>query len=425
MATIKVSRRELYDKIWTDSLAATAREYGMNGRVLKAVCTENNIPTPSTAYWSKLNYGKPVEKTPLPDPASDPAITITPDVDTPAEKTKPRTRNDQILDDFLSAKDRDRRIRDGLRKAREGRFTIDFTTDPVFWTKDIGRLTEIFPVTEGAHSTSDIILKTRQRQRILDLPYNRRDSVPYQVQPEEWLDIKTSKESFSRALAIFHSLIRILEALGCRIDSKEGNTTVKVNGFSVPLFITEKKNRIKADPSHYSTYDFVYSGILRVTVGRKFSYQNTVIEDTAHTKIEEKIDKIVIKVLESMMELQEWEEQKRKMEEERLRQQELERQRRLEAEKLKQDKEAERNRMRRLHARVRRHTLSQQYATIARHFTDMDENTLTDEQKAFARELEYFATLLDPTRPNPPDNLLSEKELSDIAIELLYDEDPD
>lgn len=55
--TMKFERKKLYDEIWDMSLTGVSKKYGLNYTKLVQVCKENNIPYPSSAYWTKKNMG--------------------------------------------------------------------------------------------------------------------------------------------------------------------------------------------------------------------------------------------------------------------------------------------------------------------------------------------------------------------------------
>lgn len=65
---VKLSRQELYDKIWEISVAGVAKEYDIPYSQLMKQVKAANIPIPPSGYWTKLSFGKPVEKTPLNNP---------------------------------------------------------------------------------------------------------------------------------------------------------------------------------------------------------------------------------------------------------------------------------------------------------------------------------------------------------------------
>ena len=55
--SVKFERKKLYDEIWEISLTGVSKKYGLNYTKLVQVCKENNIPYPSSGYWTKKNMG--------------------------------------------------------------------------------------------------------------------------------------------------------------------------------------------------------------------------------------------------------------------------------------------------------------------------------------------------------------------------------
>jgi len=64
---IKMNRGVLYNEIWEISAAGTARKYNIPYSELLRICKEKQIPTPPSGYWTKLSFGKPVERIQLPE----------------------------------------------------------------------------------------------------------------------------------------------------------------------------------------------------------------------------------------------------------------------------------------------------------------------------------------------------------------------
>lgn len=62
-----LSREQLYFEVWEMSLAGVARKYSVSYGLIYKLCKEVNVPIPPSGYWTKLNFGKSVSKTPLPD----------------------------------------------------------------------------------------------------------------------------------------------------------------------------------------------------------------------------------------------------------------------------------------------------------------------------------------------------------------------
>lgn len=63
----KVTRQELYDLAWSQSMATLAPEYGLSDVALKKRCKNLGIPTPPRGYWAKLEAGIKQRKPPLPE----------------------------------------------------------------------------------------------------------------------------------------------------------------------------------------------------------------------------------------------------------------------------------------------------------------------------------------------------------------------
>jgi hypothetical protein len=62
------TRQELYELVWSTPMVKLAKEFGLSDVGLRKTCVKHAIPTPPLGYWAKLNFGKPVEKTPLGPP---------------------------------------------------------------------------------------------------------------------------------------------------------------------------------------------------------------------------------------------------------------------------------------------------------------------------------------------------------------------
>ena len=57
---VKLTRKQLYDEIWALSVAGVARKYNLNYGKLIAACKAENVPFPSSGYWTRKNMGKDV-----------------------------------------------------------------------------------------------------------------------------------------------------------------------------------------------------------------------------------------------------------------------------------------------------------------------------------------------------------------------------
>ena len=64
--TVELTRKELYEEIWKLSVAGVARKYGISYAKCLTQIKAAQIPVPPSGYWTKINFGKQVEQTPLP-----------------------------------------------------------------------------------------------------------------------------------------------------------------------------------------------------------------------------------------------------------------------------------------------------------------------------------------------------------------------
>jgi hypothetical protein len=63
---VRLTRKELYEKMWSRPAIALAEEFGISGRGLGKICSRFEIPVPPRGCWAKLAAGKHVTRIPLP-----------------------------------------------------------------------------------------------------------------------------------------------------------------------------------------------------------------------------------------------------------------------------------------------------------------------------------------------------------------------
>jgi len=74
----RVSRKELYDLVWSEPLKILAPRFGISDVALKKACARAEIPTPGLGYWAKKAAGKSMSQVGLPErpPGMDDEIVI-------------------------------------------------------------------------------------------------------------------------------------------------------------------------------------------------------------------------------------------------------------------------------------------------------------------------------------------------------------
>jgi AcrR family transcriptional regulator len=63
---IALSRRELYQRVWSEPLAVVAKQLGVSANGVAKICNRLLVPYPSRGYWAKANVGKAPARPPLP-----------------------------------------------------------------------------------------------------------------------------------------------------------------------------------------------------------------------------------------------------------------------------------------------------------------------------------------------------------------------
>lgn len=62
----RLTRKELYEKVWSQSVSSLAKEIGISDVGLAKICKRYNISRPSLGYWAKKQVGIKVQQKPLP-----------------------------------------------------------------------------------------------------------------------------------------------------------------------------------------------------------------------------------------------------------------------------------------------------------------------------------------------------------------------
>jgi len=64
---IRLTRAELFDRVWSEAVDSLAHGWGLSGRGLGKVCARLQIPVPPRGFWAKVEHGHKVRRPRLPD----------------------------------------------------------------------------------------------------------------------------------------------------------------------------------------------------------------------------------------------------------------------------------------------------------------------------------------------------------------------
>lgn len=62
-----LTRKELYDLVWSKPISTLSKELDLNDLEFRKICTDYQIPIPKNGHWSKLKFSKPVTIIPFID----------------------------------------------------------------------------------------------------------------------------------------------------------------------------------------------------------------------------------------------------------------------------------------------------------------------------------------------------------------------
>ena len=307
---MELTRKQIYDMMWTDGVGKTEKALGLKQVELKAICDKFDIPRPSSGYWSALKFGKPAQKTTLTETKNDSVLINT---------------DEFIIKKYLSVQPK----KTEAKKDPGGKYPTrelpseDNEIDPLYRVPDI------------LYAKDPIILDTKAKLREKNFrennPWNAQN--PFQCKADKWLSMRVSQEQEDRALRIYSTIIKAAKAKGYDLKivndksqyRPECTTFIIVRGHEIQTFLREVYRQATNDDGTKDRYHTVGSGVLRFECDRYShhygSYDLCAAQDTKITKLEEKIQH-VIEVLEKIADDRDEMERQRRLEEERRRQEE-------------------------------------------------------------------------------------------------------
>lgn len=234
---IKLTREELYEKLWCKPTTQVAEEFGMSDVAVAKICKKFNIPKPSRGYWQQIHVGGRPKRLALPKASSRVPKHVLIDV-----RTKP-TRF-QIVD-------------------AESLTRIQSESDPA------NRISVAMSL-RNSHPLVSATRKAMQPANIDDFARLLRD--------RNCLDVRVSRRTLRRALLIMNALAKAIESRDCSIkimtESWPG-TYIVVGEERVKVYLWEKVTRIENREPPRSGYGWQRKPWVATPTGRL----SFVIED--------------------------------------------------------------------------------------------------------------------------------------------------
>jgi hypothetical protein len=356
METIELTRKELYDIIWSTPLSKLTQQYEFTNDEIKKICKEFEIPMPEGGHWMKLKFNKIVKKEKL-NPIFGGVYKI----------VFPIRNNDNP--ENLDQKSLTIRTKENDNDSNASLIILDGITK------------------------LDILIQNTKR-----IHENSKKKGFKSDEKTDTVSIYVEESNFNRALLIMDSFVKLLRDRGhsFRRDRNNWGPHIVVNDIEFSFYLREIRKRIPSDkPFNSCTYN--PTGILVMKIGESFKAKEW---KDGSIKLEKQLVKIVTKIeLEAEVELI-WREQCRLDKIQR----EEEKNRLAEIKKRKDDEVDKFNRLVKLSEQYDKTLLIRQYIE-ARKQRAIDTNSLTLEKQEWIRWATDKGDWLDPLI-NKPDDIL-------------------
>lgn len=318
---VKLTRKQLYDEIWALSVAGVARKYNLNYGKLIATCKAENVPFPSSGYWTRKNMGKDVsneavelsghEETEISLITNDATIKRIRKVKAEIVENK---QTDIIEDAKVVVEELQQNKAENISKWSGGMLEFLDETErnkvlEVACNLRINQNTRLHK-TLVQYKKDIADYKTRLKEAQNRSYYNPRYNKP-ENEPEFFKEM--SDECMPRAIAILDTVFKAIESMGGSINS---DLSVKIRGDIVRFRMVESQDQVKhemtkqeaqalvkynddiknhrwASKPQIRKYDKVYNGKLRIVFGER-SY----IRDTNSEKLEDRLGDILVTMYE-------------------------------------------------------------------------------------------------------------------------------
>ena len=249
----KLSRKELYNLVWSKPQKEIAVELKIKVIILKKICKEFKIPMPKVGYWSKIAYGKKVYIEKL--------------------RINEGEQNELIDIKKYEAEGRDKGQKDLAQKMKE----IEFLNSRI---------------SKGSKKLNDPVLLIKQAKAFFDKEKSPRwrgfdDLI---ICPSGMLSIQVTKINVERILSIANSFIKLLLKRGHAIKVSGWKTIVTIDGEDFEIKFREKCNRKKDQEDRWFGNILVPNGILSVKLVVPYS---TIEWKDGTTKLEQQLTKVI------------------------------------------------------------------------------------------------------------------------------------
>lgn len=201
----EIGRKELYEWVWSRPSTEVAAELGISDSAVGKICKKLNVPKPPPGYWAKVEFGKQVQRSPLP----------------PIENGSPE-------------------------------FTVIYAVDPADPSQTVLHIeVQNIPIVPyDPNNPPPLTTKVKNFVSAVEVTDSDLIHLP---RGEGFPELMVSKTTLERALVIFGTLIVSLEAAGHSVmvsnNSWGEKTRITKEGQEVTIAMNERLRKVQRQPT--------------------------------------------------------------------------------------------------------------------------------------------------------------------------------
>lgn len=252
MKANKITRQELYDLVWKESLTSISKRLTIPFTHLRKICKEMSVPIPPNGHWSKLSFGKPVEIFKL------------------SQDYQGRNEMNLYPDD------------EDISNQEMITFNRKSAVDLIKEDKSL-------TLTVPNKLINPVELVAKAEKQLSEYKYNAYNDHGM-VRAEGNLSVRVSRHNIGRAIRFMDTLLKLIIARGHKIEAKYSNS-IQIDDEHFEFKLMEKTTKVGSDPK-WGTAIVESTGLLYFEI--KGYMGRTWIDDKI--KIEDQLVNILVKI---------------------------------------------------------------------------------------------------------------------------------
>jgi len=283
--TKQLNRKALYDLVWSKPMSTIAKDYGLSDRGMAKLCERNSIPVPPRGYWAKKAAGHKVHKPPLVilDPQKPDTAILLSEAKPVTGTAAPAGKKEEPA---LPASIQEAIAREALP---EHQIKVPATLHNPHsivnsWIKDEERELEMNKRYGSFSHRSPPTPLERRRRRILSVLFKELEERGFKIQEE-------NRNDYHGGLWITYERDKVSFEMYERIKQSRRELTEK-----------EKEDRNQYYSSNQRwTQEKEPTGMLEITLyPGDYSYSKIKIQEDDARPFEERLNEVVVKIIEVM-----------------------------------------------------------------------------------------------------------------------------